>query len=196
MKGDIICLQETWLEPNDTADNLQIPGYILHLNSYGKGKGIAIYFKENIAKHQIDINENSVQISKFSSPDIDIVVLYRSQTCKFEELKNHLQKLTKGKKAQLIIGDFNFCQLTSSTNIIGSFLRENNFTPLISEPTHHDGNILDQAHFRDSENMYSSTAQLHTKYYTDHKGLAIIIKKGLYNYIYNFSINMLYSSTY
>ena len=80
MKGDIICLQETWLEPNDTADNLQIPGYILHLNSYGKGKGIAIYFKENITKHQIDIKENSVQISKLLSPDLDIVVLYMSQT--------------------------------------------------------------------------------------------------------------------
>ena len=80
----------------------------------------------------------------------------------------------------MIIGDFNFCQQTSSTNVIGSFLRENNFAPLIIEPTHIEGNILDQAHFRDIENIYSSTAQLHTKYYTDHKGLGIVIKKGLY----------------
>ena len=98
MKGDIICLQETWLEPNDTADNLQIPGYILHLNSYGKGKGIAIYFKENIAKHQIDIKENSVQISKLLSPDLDIVVLYRSQTYKLEELKKKSSTKTDNEK--------------------------------------------------------------------------------------------------
>ena len=41
------------LEVLDTAENLQIPGYTLHLNSNGKGKGIAIYYKDNIANHQI-----------------------------------------------------------------------------------------------------------------------------------------------
>ena len=124
------------------------------------------------------MNENLLQISKFASPEIDILILYRSQNCKLEELKNHLQVLTERNKVQIIIGDFNFCQLTSSTNVISSYLRENNFTPIISEPTHTDGNILDQAHARDTENIYNFTADLHTKYYTDHKGLAIIIKKG------------------
>ena len=84
--------------------------------------------------------------------------------------------MTDINKAQMIIGDFNICQLRSTT--ISSYLRENHFTPRISTPTHIDGNILDQAHARDTENIYNFTADLHTKYYTDHKGLAIIIKKG------------------
>ena len=46
MKGDIICLQETWLEINDTVEHLQIPGFVLHLNSQGRGKGMAIYYKK------------------------------------------------------------------------------------------------------------------------------------------------------
>ena len=175
----MICLQETWLEMQDTAENLQIPGYTPHLNSRGRGKGIAIYYKEDIFKHQTDVKDDLLQISKFSSHDIDILVLYRSQNCTLEELKNHLQALTGRNKPQIIIGDFNFSQLISSTNIISSYLRENKFTPLISEPTHNDGNVLDQAYVRDTANMYNFTAEVHTKYYTDHKGLGIVIKKGL-----------------
>ena len=163
----------------DEKENFQIPDFALHLNSKGRGKGIATYYKENTIQHETDISDSSLQISKFSSPDIDILVLYRSQNCNLKDLKNHLEALTEINKAQIIIGDFNCCQLTSSTNVLSSYLRENKFTPLISEPTHTDGNILDQAYVRDTENIYNFTAELHTKYYTDHKGLGIVIKKGL-----------------
>ena len=115
MKGDLICLQETWLEMEDREENFQIPGFALHLNSKGRGKGIATYYKENIFQHETDISDSSLQISKFSSPNIDILALYRSQNCNLEDLQNHLQALTERKKAQIIIGDFNICQLASTT---------------------------------------------------------------------------------
>ena len=51
----IICLQETCLEDDRTREDLEIETYELHLNSNGKGKGIAIYFKKNMLKHEIDI---------------------------------------------------------------------------------------------------------------------------------------------
>ena len=57
LKSDMISLQETWLEDDTIIEDLEIPGYTLHLNSYGKGKGIATYFKENIFKHDKDIKQ-------------------------------------------------------------------------------------------------------------------------------------------
>ena len=52
---------------------------------------------------------------------------------------------------------------------------------MLSEPTHIEGNLLDQAYLRDLKGELDLTVELHSKYYTDHKGLAIIItKKGKY----------------
>ena len=52
---------------------------------------------------------------------------------------------------------------------------------MISELTHIKGNLLDHAYLRDLKGELDCTAKLHSKYYTDHKGLAIIIKnKGKY----------------
>ena len=65
LKGDIICLQETWLDGDNTQDDLEIPGYILHLNSNGKGKGIAIYFKKETFKFEQCIKKELMQLSRF-----------------------------------------------------------------------------------------------------------------------------------
>ena len=52
---DIICLEETWLETGDHTEDLDIPGYQLHSNFSGRGKGIAIYYKAKHFKHEFDI---------------------------------------------------------------------------------------------------------------------------------------------
>ena len=52
---------------------------------------------------------------------------------------------------------------------------------LIDKPTHIEGNILDQAHLHDIERTLTATASLHSKYYTDHKGIAVIVKQGTEN---------------
>ena len=75
LKSDVIALQETWLDDDIATDDLRIANYDLHLNSKGRGKGIAIYFKQNILKLEIDIKEENYQITKFSATEIDILVL-------------------------------------------------------------------------------------------------------------------------
>ena len=55
IKRNVICLQETWLDDDTLRDDLEITNYKLHLNSQGKGKGIAIYFMKETLRHQIDI---------------------------------------------------------------------------------------------------------------------------------------------
>ena len=94
------------------------------------------------------------------------------------ELNQSIDALTDKDKPQLILGDFNFCYLENSSNVTKKYLNENNFKQLITEPTHIEGHLLDQAHLRDNKGILQATSEVHSKYYTDHKGLAIIIKKG------------------
>ena len=56
-------------------------------------------------------------------------------------------------------------------------MKENKFKQLINKPTHIEGNILDQAHFRDTRGRIECTAEVQSKYYTDHRSLNIIAKK-------------------
>jgi hypothetical protein len=88
-------------------------------------------------------------------------------------------------KPLLIVGDFNFCYLDSSANPTKQFLEANNFSQLIREPTHLEGNLLDQAYFRKMDGHLKCSAVVHSKYYTDHKGLAITVKQGMLTYALN-----------
>ena len=182
MKSDVICLQETWLEENSSTDDLSIPTYDLHLNSDEKGKGIAIYSKRGTLIHKMDIKEENMQLSKFTSATIDIVLLYRSQNGDLNDLKHHLDALDTDDKPLLIIGDFNFCFLETSSNATKRYLKENQFLQLIKEPTHIEGNLLDQANIKDARRAYKYSAELHSKYYTDHKALSILVRKSSENH--------------
>jgi exonuclease III len=177
LKSDIICLQETWLEDGEQYEDLNIPNYELHLNSNGKGKGLAIYFKKDILRHEADIKEENIQISKFTSSDMDLLVLYRSQTGNLKLLKQYLENTHLGDKPLLVIGDFNFCFLKESPIFLKKYFNENSFSQLVNGPTHIEGNLLDQAHMRDTKRMFKCSIELHSKYYTDHKGVALLIKR-------------------
>ena len=179
LKSDVICLQETWLENDSHTEDLRIPNYDLYLNSIGKGKGIAIYCKENTFKHEIDIKEEHMQITKLSYSTIDIVVLYRSQSGNIETLKQHLEALNDNEeKPLLVIGDFNFCFMDKSSNSTKEYFQEHAFKQLIKEPTHIEGNLLDQANIKDVKEIHKYSAEIHSKYYTDHKALAVMVKKS------------------
>ena len=77
----------------------------------------------------------------------------------------------------LVIGDFNFCFLATNTNKTKQFLLRKQFTQMIDEPTHIEGHLLDHAYLRDCDDTLKATAETQSKYYTDHKGLAIMIKE-------------------
>ena len=178
LKSDLIALQETWEYDDAPSDDLNIPNYHLHKNSQGKGKGIAIYIRTDIFSHTEDIKESNMQLSKFTSSNLDIITLYRSTEGNMRTLNQRLNAMIETEKPLLIIGDFNFCHLDSSLNCTRRFLQENSFQQLINEPTHIEGHALDQAHLRDPGRELKYTAELQAKYYTDHKGLGITIKKS------------------
>ena len=174
---DIICLEETWLEMNDQAENLEVPGYNIHMNSRGKGKGIAIYYKPEYFKHELDIKEDHMQLSKFSSRSVDIIFLYKSQQESEGNLNQAIEIMTQSSDAALVLGDFNFCYNKDSTNAVTKYMKDRKFKQLIAEPTHIEGNLLDQAYLRDIKKELAFTAEVHGKYYTDHKSINIILKK-------------------
>ena len=149
-------------------------------SSYGKGKGIACYYKKEIYHHVRDVKMKFMQLSKFSSSSIDIIVLYRSQQGNMEDMNDQLKQLQTEGKPQLIIGDFNFCYMDKTFKSTRYFLEEENFVQFIIEPTHIEGSLLDQAYLRDIQQSLEITAETHSKYYTDHKGLALTIKKRNY----------------
>ena len=122
-----------------------------------------------------------VATSSFILPEksfILIILLYRSQGGSTETLKQHLESLDTKDKPLLVNGDFNFCFMDKSSNPTKDYLQEHHFKQIIKEPTHIEGNLLDQAHIKDvrKENKYSM--EIHSKYYTDHKALAVIVKKS------------------
>ena len=79
---------------------------------------------------------------------------------------------------QLIIGDLNFCYLNSTTNLTRHFLENRQYKQLVNQPTHIEGGLLDQAYMRDIRNMRKTTLETQSKYYTDHKGIALTLEKG------------------
>jgi exonuclease III len=177
LKSDMICLQEIWLESDENIQPLMIPNYDLYLNSNGRGKGVAAYCRKDIFRHQIDIKRENMQLSKYAASDLDIIVLYRSQQGNHKELIQIIEEIQTEHKPLLILGDFNFCFLENSSNQTRRYLEKHKFVQMISEPTHIEGNLLDQAYLRDLNGKLDCTAEVHSKYYTDHKGLAIIINR-------------------
>ena len=178
LQGDLIALQETWLNENSCLDDLNLPTFKLHAVKAGSGKGIATYYKENIFIHIEDVKEMNFQLSKFSCKQYDIINLYRSNSSKFEEVNEMLSTMIDLKRPTLIIGDFNFCYMDSARNLTKDFLKHLDFKQIVERPTHIEGNLIDQAHLRDTHGNLKARAFLHSKYYSDHKSTAIILKTG------------------
>ena len=118
-----------------------------------------------------------MQLTLFTSATLDVIALYRSQQGSQKDLNQYLMAMADKEKSLLVLGDFNFCYMDSSSNLTKQFLETNNYTQLIKEPTHIEGNLLDQAYFRSTDKLLKCRAEVHSKYYTDHKGLAITVKK-------------------
>ena len=120
------------------------------------------------------MKEEHFQMTKLTSASIDIISIYRSQNGNPVNLNQEIEIMMKPGRTQLVKGDFNYSQSTS--NPTKKYLEQYEFESLIYEPTHIDGNVLDQAYLQDVGKNLTVTKCLHYKYYTDHKAIALIIK--------------------
>ena len=139
LQGEVICLQETWLENGEGEQSrYQLEGYEGHFTSVGPGKGVAVYVKEGLNILGIyNFTDSNIQLSKITMRKLDIINIYRSQEEPLHSAAHHLQNFIDPEKDTLIIGDVNVC--ATKTNALRNFLEREGFRQLVTLPTHVQG---------------------------------------------------------
>ena len=174
----MLCLTETWLMSDDATESADIPGYGLHLNSKGRGKGIAMYTKMTFDEVYTHIKTDKSQMTRLSTPYVDVINIYRSQGANNSELVEDLRQLIQEGYPTIICGDLNMCFLTNRKNEVTRLLEGLGFEQLVKEASHLLGGHIDHAY----SNLHHCSRlkahiQMHSPYYTsrDHDAFLITI---------------------
>ena len=176
LKADIIHIIETSLAKNE-CQQWNVPGFSSHYINVGNGKGIVTYFKTKLFRHEEDIRAENMQLTKFTSYELDVVNVYRSSTGNSVELLNNILTMVENPgKPSLITGDFNICMLNHSKNRMSKGLEMQGFFQLIREATHIKGGHIDHAYWRNREEAWTwPEIELYSPYYSDHDALLITL---------------------
>ena len=169
--ADVMIFAESWMQPEECVDDptLQLQKYSLSLNSIGRGKGLAVYFKESGLVVTQEIKRQNLQITKLKSANFTVITLYRS--IYERDMIEVLKETIPDQEPCLIIGDFNLCAKYNPNHEIFTALRTSNFKLIVSAATHIKGGHIDQAWLRCQTDQYD--VQLYSPYYTckDHDAL-------------------------
>ena len=180
LAGNIICLQETWLEPYEESQEIyQIPNFNSHFNSQGRGKGLATFFPDVFTVEE-SVGDPQYQISMIVSSKMSIINVYRSEKASDNFLKE-LEKLLKFDKTIIVCGDFNYCHSSQVHHPVHTFFTERNFIQLVSEATHKEGRLLDHSYvyYVEPFSLNDFDAKTHGCYYSDHDKVVTLINSEL-----------------
>ena len=177
LKGDIICLNETWLRSDSVCKSLELHGFNLHLNSSGVGKGIATYHKPFITPPDINIKKENMQLSKISTPEVDVINIYRSQGTDSSELIQDLKLSINQAIPTIICGDLNLCYINQRKNEVTNMLEGQGFNQLVLEASHLQGGHIDHVYSNLDPEIFKVEVTMYSPYYTsrDHDGFFITI---------------------
>ena len=141
LQSHVLCLQETWLEDGEEKDGrYQLEGFTGYFTSVGRGKGLAVYVREEVETGHISkVAEPNIQLTKITMSQLDIVTIYRSQEEPLLRAVHFLQNLINPQKDTLVIGDFNYD--ANKENELSKYLDREGFTQLVTLPTHIRGGI-------------------------------------------------------
>ena len=182
LSSSVICIQETWLKPEDNEMNYQIEGKKCYMNNVRRGAGIATYCDETF-EHLKDITALTYQITAIDSVDMRIINIYRSSDANNVTVKKAIESLVDtNSKSILICGDWNYCHREEYNHPIYQFLIEKNFVPVQIPPqaTHREGRSLDMIWTRLLVEA-DVTTWINFVYYTDH-GQQYFTKRPTINY--------------
>ena len=141
--AQVICLQETWIEPNNSSLNvLEADGWNQYNVCLGRGKGVTTLFKESF-NLKSEVRYECFQMVKISSDKMDVINVYRSSDANNSQFLTELLKLIKASKRTLIIGDFNLCYLNQKSHQVFVALESIEFHQLVEKPTHMEGRLID-----------------------------------------------------
>ena len=171
---NVINFQETWLEPNTDASKYSIGEMIPHLNSIGRGKGLATYVEEGFILRGEFICEEVCQLLKVSNEDLEIVNVYRSQDCNTRVFQDKLQYVVDTSRPTIVCGDTNIDISRDRGCAFVEFMENLGFTQMVTHPTHARGGLLDHvwvtADLREKGEVTQTAV-----YFSDHDILTIKI---------------------
>ena len=169
--ADMVILSETWLQTNTSPDDpsLQLEGFCLHLNSGGRGKGLAIYYKEDMFTPTQDIQEDNLSVSLIQGQDLSVVGVYRS--AENQTLAGDLKETIPLVGRCIVTGDFNICSTRNPDHRVFQELKNLGFRQMVTEATHVSGSKIDHVWLRDLG--CESDVKVYSPYYTskDHDAL-------------------------
>lgn len=193
LDADVICLNETWLWPDQNTCHLTIEGFQLHhlarreayssdgehttLLHESKGGGVAMYFKENEDEKEIVHcsvqNIESIAV-KFLKENFIIVTVYRPPTLNIsvflQALKSLVDEITLQCNTCIFVGDLN--EDARSNGPIQTFMTNHGFSQIVQYFTTEGGTALDHVYISKSLNAY--TKKLST-FYSYHDAVSIFL---------------------
>ena len=176
--SDIICLSETWLKNEDIIEELKLNSYQLHLNSAGHGKGLAIYFQAEKFKHSTDIKQPNFQVTKMTSPSLDVISVYRSSGGSQSEMLDTIKTLLSPEKSTMICGDFNICLQEKKNKGFLEAFEQLGFEEMVKQATHFKGGHIDHVYFFSPHKQHCLEAMLYSPYYPtkDHDAICSTVR--------------------
>ena len=177
--SDIICLSETWLQSENCQEVYDLNGYKSCFNSVqeSRGKGLAIYYKEDKFKVSNMVKLHDLQATSLSSTDLDVIGVYRSSESR--DAGDILSSLIDQSKPTLICGDFNVCYKEKRNHPLVRTLMSLRFEQIVNQATHIHGGWIDHVYVRKGDTYKDVNVDLYSPYYTalDHDGLLVTMEK-------------------
>ena len=142
---DILCISETWLQPNVDNYCIRVPNFNIFRHDVGRGAGVCIYvrdcFKVTLINLNTPIAENvehvwlSIQSAK--SPSFIVGTVYRhphAHVQSFDYISDIFKEILLRNKAVFILGDLNDNLLLRNSKL-SNILDSCKLEQLINEPT-------------------------------------------------------------
>ncbi len=173
-QGDILCFNEIHVHENEGTEELALPGFHAYFAKKGKGAGVAMYVQVSLkVLQQKRLLTSDFQILKLSFKEFDIFGIYQSPNKNLKLLMHKLISEIDLGRDVLICGDFNFPGQKQNEFSKTMFLK--GFEQYVKEPTHLQGNMLDQF-FGKVKKLHCVNCFLHCPYYSDHDAVCAIFQ--------------------
>ena len=177
-KADVMSFVEISLDKNSATEDVQIEGYFSNFLKVSRGKGIVTFVKEKCLSFEQNFVENGIQVSKLSSSDLILAIVYRSQNGNVGTLLEILSQLFVEKKSVLIMGDFNICNQKKPNNAVKTTLLDKGFQLLINESTQILGGHIDHAYWKNFKDLFEKPIiERYSPYYSDHDALFLTLNR-------------------
>ena len=142
---DILCVSETWLEPNIPDRLVNIDGYNIFRNDGGRGGGTCLYVRNCLkgAKVKTDgllcqgIQDIWVKVQLNKLPSIIVGAMYRhphATSDSFDYIREVLQNIALKNKSIFLLGDLNDNILNRQSKL-QKIVNVLNFSQMIENPT-------------------------------------------------------------